>query len=279
MNKDKQLINEYLFVEKNIKNKLGEMIDSDLVMQAKIQEGIELLSQWNVLEGLDLRQLVREVYIQGICCIQETMIVHVACLVAKSLNFSDKPEAIKVAAEVLGILKGVGIYDIRKRSKYSPMMVISCVEVTGLEEDLDLAQYPMPMMCKPQTVKNNWMSGYLTFNESNILGRGNDHHEEICLDVLNKLNKQALRLDWTVLRGKVEVPKEIPTDSNSKANWAKFVKDSQTVYEILGNEEFYLCWQVDVRGRLYCKGYHVNCQAGEYKKASINVKPERLEGL
>ena len=138
------------------------------------------------------------------------------------------------------------------------------------------------MVCEPNELTNNYSSGYLTHNDSLILGKGNHHEGDICLDVLNKQNQTALRLDTDFL-SKVEEEPTFTLDTGEKIDmWHQFKVQSYQFYTLIAKQRnhFYLTHKVDKRGRIYAQGYHISSQGSSFKKASIELaKQELVEGI
>jgi hypothetical protein len=94
---------------------------------------------------------------------------------------------------------------------------------------------------------------------------------DICLDVINRQNSIKLRLNTEFLANCPEKPTH-NLDTLEKQNlWRQFIRESQIVYDLLGNQPFWLTNKVDKRGRLYAQCYHVTTQGTAYKKAMIEL--------
>ena len=135
--------------------------------------------------------------------------------------------------------------------------------------------YQPPMKCKPLNISNNNMSGYLTYNESILLGNAAcKHNKKLSLDVINIQNGIQFTLDKFVLM-KEEKPKNKLTGDNLK-NWEQFTKECDSLYTEYKDKEFYLTHKFDSRGRLYSQGYHINYQSTEYRKALFNLAKKEI---
>lgn len=148
-----------------------------------------------------------------------------------------------------------------------------------LLDSIEFAQYPMPMLCKP-----NEVTGYNNIDDSHIISRsslilGKQQHNEmpLALDVVNILNAIPLSLDVETLQ--TEETSNKPLDTKDKVTqFEKMKKDSVKIYDYIldfGNE-FFLTWKYDHRGRLYSQGYHVNLQSTDYKKTMISLANKEL---
>jgi hypothetical protein len=134
------------------------------------------------------------------------------------------------------------------------------------------------MVCVPLDLSNNYDSGYLSVKESLILGKGNHHDGNICIDVLNTINKVALKLDTAFLLQVEEEPTFELDTAEKRDMWLNFKSQSAIMYALmhsLGNE-FYLTHKVDKRGRIYSQGYHLNTQGTAFKKAMIELANEEV---
>lgn len=158
-----------------------------------------------------------------------------------------------------------------------------------LQRELDCFQYPLPMVCEPNTLKTNRDTGYITVRGSAIL-RDNYHEEDICLDHLNRMNRVALRINshtagmianrWRNL----DKPKEDEDHKDFMKRKKAFEKFDSTVRFVMkflyeAGNRFFLTHKYDKRGRSYCQGYHVNYQGAPWNKAVIELaNPELVIG-
>ena len=145
------------------------------------------------------------------------------------------------------------------------------------DEQLMVAKlmYQPPMKVKPLHISNNYMSGYLTFNDSVILGnRYCNHNKYIALDVINILNGIEFELDNEVIKG-VEKSKNVLTGQDL-INWEQFILEQRALFDEYKNSTFWFTWKYDSRGRSYSQGYHINMQSTEYRKASLNLANKEI---
>ena len=285
----------------------------------KINEGVELVKAYlsedysyasknerlAQLEGIDLYNLVLEVFVATAYCVNPSLLTSVAAQLSSRLGMSDKPSALTTAAELLAVLCETDMFNITKAAVGDSLMVQSCVELS--EDTINFSnnsQFLPPMVCKPLELTDNYSSGYLMHKDSLILKSGNHHEGDICLDVLNKVNSVKLSLDTDFLSSVEEDGSEITVENmhknahkkgkciteaqaleavvQAKDNWTDFKQQSYAFYTLMvdhGNQ-FYLTHRVDKRGRLYCSGYHISTQGSSFKKASINLaKTEVVTGV
>jgi len=163
------------------------------------------------------------------------------------------------------------------------LMVVSCIPLSEeLIKYIENSQYLPPMVCEPLPLTHNYSSGYLTHNDSLILGTGNHHGGDLCLDVLNTMNSVALKLDLDFLSTVEEEP-TFDLDTQDKADqWAQFKEQSYMFYDLMhqNGNRLYLTHKVDKRGRIYACGYHISTQGTAFKKASLELANEELvEGV
>lgn len=306
---------EERYNRKHIDKKIRQEIRDSDVMQAKQEHGVGLLTEWlaqsyyaskqarlDQLKQLELAPLVETVFVGVSYCQKPELFTSVSSQLACRLGFADHKAAITTAAEILAVLCTTDAFDIGKEHKMASLMVISRVplsdELLGFIEN---SQYLPPMVCEPLELTDNYSSGYLTHKDSLILGAGNHHDGDICLDVLNTINRVALKLDLEFLCQCEEDPNSEFTVDNAieragkkgqtiskaqameivqaqKDHWFRFKGQSYEFYKLMhkmGNE-FYLTHKVDKRGRIYAQGYHISTQATAFKKASVELSKEEI---
>ena len=264
--------------------------------QVKVEQGVKLLNEWlayphheskkqriSQLLLLDLHNLVTDLFV-GIAYIQEPQLfTAVTAQLAGRLGFSEKREAIQTVAEVVSVLCLTDAYDITKEDKMASLMIVSRMHIPDeTKVFIENSAYLLPMVCEPLELESNYDSGYLTHKDSLILGAGNHHNGNICLDVLNKMNRVRLKLDVDFLRTVEEEPTFEMDTAEKRDMWLKFKHDSTRMYALLATlcDEFYLTHKVDKRGRIYAQGYHINTQGTSFKKAMIELANEEVvEGV
>lgn len=138
------------------------------------------------------------------------------------------------------------------------------------------------MLCEPRPLTHNFQSGYLTHDDSLILGKGNNHAGDICRAVLDRCDQVALTLDTEFL-ARVEEEPSYDLDTAEKVDqWCTFKGQSKGFYQLMidhGNH-FHLTHKVDKRGRIYAQGYHITLQGTSYKKAMLELAdPEHVTGV
>ncbi len=169
-------------------------------------------------------------------------------------------------------------------------MLITRFEVLPeVQAELDRFQYPLPMVVRPQHVKDNRSSGYLIGNSSVIL-KNNHHDDDVCLDHLNRANGIKLSINLECVRmlhnkwKNLDKRKPDETQEDFLRRKKAFLKYDRTAHDVMdlliqhGNE-FYLTHRYDKRGRTYASGYHVNYQGNPWNKSCIEfAEKEMVEG-
>ena len=292
-----QEMNEERFNRKHIDVKIRTAIEGNPEMVAKIEHGIALVQEYMTttysyasknrriaqLANMDVSAMVMDIFV-GIAYSQRPeLFTSVSAQMAARLKFSDRTDAITTVAELMAVLCLTDAFDILKPNKQASLMVISRIPLSdNLKSFIEISQYLPPMVCEPLELTHNYSSGYLTHNDSLILGSGNHHDGDICLDTLNLMNKVALKLDTQFLC-KVEEDPTFELDTQDKEDaWRRFKTQSYIFYSLMEQQDnrFYFTHKVDKRGRAYSQGYHLNPQGSSFKKAMLELADEELiEGV
>ncbi len=289
-----QECNERRFSRKHIDGYIRDSITSNTVMIKKINQGITLINAYIQkginkgyydsknkrvcqLQGMSIETLVTDIFV-GIAYFQrEELFTSVTAQMASRLRFSDKLEAITTTAELVAILCQTDAFDINKPSKMASLCVKSMIPLEDkLIRYIEESRCLPPMVCEPLELKTNYQSGYLTHNDSLILGSGNHHDGDLCLDVLNIMNRVQLSLDTQFL-SKVEEEPTYDLDTQDKLdNWKMFKRHSYQMYSLIASQGnvMYMTHKVDKRGRIYDTGYHINPQGSSFKKAMVELANE-----
>ena len=312
---DLQIDIEQKFAHKHVDAKIREEIDQNHDMAVKIREGAERLKNW--LEGdyyssknarliqlkkLDLERLVREIFVGIAQVLVPTLYTSVVAQLAGRMGFDDKRDSIATMGEIIAVLCLTDAFDISKESPQASLTIVSRIPLSEKLVGFILnTRFLPPMLCEPKELRNNRESGYLTFNDSLILGSGNHHEGNICLDVLNRMNQVKLKLDTDFLCKIEEDPNseftiekikeaawergEVISDHEAmerveqqKENWKNFKQQSYEFYALIAKcgNTFHLTHKVDKRGRIYSQGYHMNTQGTSFKKAMIEFAEQEI---
>ena len=292
---DVQLANEYRFNKKHIDGYIRKELSTG-ENAAKITQGVQLLSKWRAgdyytsknarlaqIQDLELSELVTEFFVSIAYVQREELFTSVSAQLASKLGFSDKPEALTTIAEMLAVLCETDAFDIIKPNPQASLSLCSRLDLSEqLREYIENATFLPPMVCPPNYVDNNRKSGYLTHNDSLVLGRGNHHEGDLCLDIINLQNQIPLQLDKQFLCSFNAAPKHALDTAEQIEQWHLFQKQSYKFFTLLvqqGNR-MYLTHKVDKRGRLYSVGYHITTQGSAFQKAMLELADEEIvEGV
>jgi len=316
---------EKRYSRKHIDGYIREAIRENPVNQAKVEKGVALVQEWLkgqyrpekmerlaqlnafVPDDAAVAKMVTDLFV-GIAYVQKPQLMaSLNVQLSGRLGFDDRSDAIQTVAEMLSVLCLTDAFDITKENRMASLMVVSRIELgTELLEYIEHSQYLPPMVCEPLELESNYDSGYLSHKESLILGNGNHHDGNICLDVLNIANSVKLKLDVDFLLA-LEEDKSFELKSEDEFNewveikkkhkqfpsydhyvayvegmWEMFKGTSAKMYMtmIANGNEFHLTHKVDKRGRIYACGFHITTQGNSYKKASIDLANEEIvEGV
>jgi hypothetical protein len=318
-----QIVRQEAIEAKYSRKKIDVMVRAFITTNPKIQgqmeHGIALLTEWmsksyypskqariDQLKSVNLAELVLELFVGIAYIMRAELFVSVASKMAGRLGFDDRKEAVLTTAEMLAVLCMTDAFDIGKPDKMASLLLVSRMELDDeIVQCMEQSMYMPPMVCEPLELRGNYDSGYLSFKESVILGKGNHHNGDVCLDVLNTVNRVALKLDTDFLRSVDEEPSKeftveraiasaakkgkVLTEAQAKLvvqdqieHWERFKPVSARVYMLIheNSDEFYLTNKWDKRGRMYAQGYHITTQGTPYKKACIELaKQEVVTGV
>ena len=279
---------EKKYNRKHIDGYIRKAIRECPVLQEKVAQGVQLLEEYRSktydydsknrrieqLRNLELGPIVVAVFVGVAYCLKPQLFTSVTSQMAGRLGFSDKREAIQTTAEIVAVLCQTDVFDIIKKSRMASLEVKSRIILNKeLIEFIENSAFLPPMVCKPKELENNYSSGYLTHADSLLLGKGNHHDGDLCLDVLNLMNSTPLRLDTEFLSQVEEEPTFSLDTQDQVEMWKAFKKQSYRFYSLVANygNRFYLTHKVDKRGRIYSSGYHISTQGTGFKKASIEL--------
>lgn len=196
--------------------------------------------------------------------------------IEKFINCYDNPtDTVKTVADILVIAANIDMLDMTRHKGSHISIEHKWNMHPELLDHMNRMIYLPPMVSEPKNIDNNKTSGYLTFDDSVILGNKNHHDNPISLDVLNIQNKVKVSIDIESLKA-IEVPSKEPKTILEEQVFMEMRDTSREIAEMLidmGNI-FYWTNKYDKRGRLYTMGYHINIQSTEYKKSLINLAKE-----
>jgi hypothetical protein len=170
---------------------------------------------------------------------------------------------------------------------FSQLVVEPSLQIPlDVQHELDLFQFPLPMIVEPREVKSNKDTGYVTSSGSIILKK-NHHNDDVCLDHINRMNriKFTINVDTAHMiantwRNLDKVKEGETTDDFEKRKRA-FDKYDKTAHAVIGilegfGNEFYLTHRYDKRGRVYCQGYHVTYQGNAWNKSVLELADKEI---
>ena len=283
---------ESIFSKRHISARVLSDIKSDSDLQQKIQDSVDLIEDWLSVSYFpskdarlaevakrDITKLVEQIAVVTLQITKPMLFTAVVGEITGALRMTDKIDGTKTAAELLAVMADTDLFDIYKEAKYESMYLVSNYELDDETlEFIDRTKYLPPMVVEPNIVTHNYDAAYLTEKSSHILGKGNHHEGDICLDSINKFNQVPLSLNKRLLVSLSERPKRQFIDPEKKEQWTQFVKESYATYRDLiqvGNRMF-LTHKVDKRGRTYAQGYHVSTQGNEFRKAIIEFADKEV---
>ena len=216
----RQISIEEQYSRKHIDGMIKAELHANPLMMEKVDAGIHLIQEYmskdyyttknrriGQLKGLDLHTLVMDIFTGVAYCTQPELFTSVTAMMAGRLKFSDKTDAITTIAEIMAVLCMTDAFDIQKADRMASLAIVSRLPLSAdLIKYIDQSQYLPPMVCAPLEVHNNYSSGYLTHNDSLVLGKGNHHDGDLCLDTINLLNQIPLALDTSLLSKLEEDP-------------------------------------------------------------------------
>ena len=288
----RQISIEEQYNRKSIDRKIRSEIEASSFMMDKVAAGVHLLTEYMgkdyydsknariaQLQGMDLETLVLDIYVGVAYCLKPELFTSVTAQMAGRLKFSDRADGIRTIAEIMAVLCLTDAFDIQKEDRMASLVVVSRLTLSAdLLRYIEQSQYLPPMVCKPMGLENNYSSGYLTHNDSLILGSGNHHDGDLCLDVLNRINQVPLRLATDFLSTVEEDPTFDLDTPEKREQWDVFKRRSYEFYLLIAQygNRFHLTHKVDKRGRIYAQGYHINTQGTAFKKACVELAEEEI---
>ena len=191
--------------------------------------------------------------------------------IAPYLGFDDVFAGIQTASEILAAMSVCGLYSLGMIN--NRMHVVSGIILEdSTYEAIGKVEF-LPPSLVPVGIEDNLLVSP-SYKQSVLLGKTEHHNGEMCMDVIEIQNNINLCLDEYMLEYEEESTKETQIDTPDKLKAFEVMKvRSREVYELMvqNQNSFYLPHSNDGRGRLYSRGYHVAHQAGQYKRACINI--------
>jgi len=309
------MINELMMVERqkgieakysrtNINKVVQKDLDETPCLIEKMFKAVELLHQWVAadhtygtaktpeaqqsknrrLAQLDTEgfpSLVNSIMLVVLQLDQPEKMTSLVGRLANSMGYSNKQDGIKTIAEIIAVICEADVFDII-RGDLNQLYIKNLYRLDDrVLKFIAETKYLPPMVCRPEIVRNNYESGYLTKKDALILKAYNYHDENICLDHINRMNQIPLTLNIPLLKLYAEMPKKALDTEEKRIAYERMVNASYRVYADLAanSNRFFLTHKVDKRGRTYAQGYHVNTQGSAYKKTICDFyEKEVVEG-
>lgn len=182
--------------------------------------------------------------------------------------------------DIVDIDRSKWIVDYKTKKEIPQVMFVVRYEISSdVQRELDLYQYPLPMVEEPVILERNTDTGYVTLKGSVILKK-NHHDDDACLDHINRVNSIALRVNedtvafvanrWKNL-DKLKPGETYDDFQKRKKAFQKYDRTSRDVIAAMmaqGNR-FWITHKYDKRGRVYCQGYAINYQGNDWNKAVV----------
>ena len=185
------------------------------------------------------------------------------------------------------ILEQCSDYFILDNSRTGSWEVITKIVLSKeIEHELSLYMFPLPMVIEPSEVTHNYHSGYYSDFSKHLPVVTGSSNVYVPLDIINTQNCIPLSVNLEVFNhGKVYL-KNIHGERDSykrKKKVNQFNRFMDTTKQLLTElnkltNELYLTHFYDKRGRLYCRGTHLNYQGFDWQKGLVEfANKEHLE--
>lgn len=215
-------------------------------------------------------------------------------LAGKIAGMEDRKQAVTMAGEILTLMCDFDCFDMDQRNhtivdeesgeEYmtKSWFVQSPWELsTATSNHIKRGMYLPPMIIKPEILTTNTDSGYLTItNSSLILGKGNHHNGDICLDSLNRFNAIPLSINVEYIKSVELLMQDATVDMSEEAvaQYNKYMCDSMHVFAYLvkNDNKWYLEHKSDKRGRTYAQGYHCSTQSNAFRKGAVDLATKEI---
>lgn len=300
---------EEVFSKKSTRDYIFELLMAEPATLHMIGDGIDLITKWakepatyktkqqrkDSVLCMDIQDIVEKIFIDVLLIKGTITLATMASQLGQTLGFADTREGITLAAELLAVMLPIGLYQIAPLYAKGQYHVIPNL-VLNTEQRLvaERGMYIPPSIDKPKKLKFNRDSGYESLKgQSLILGGAYKHHEgDICLGVLNRQNLIPLSINEEFLERLPEQRKKSVEDirdsliekgkqgkelndalRQEEYNWYIHCELSTVVYNLMldAGNKFYVCSKVDMRGRIYSQGHHVNPMGASYKKSMLEL--------
>jgi len=197
----------------------------------------------------------------------------------KSHGISGTREAAVFGMMTIHALRGKGLYELHK---YHDDDLIDMFETDDVKHPTwkvrraftilnpkitmkaNMVEFLPPLLCEPAQWTDSQAGGYHSIRNKRVLGNVINKVSVLPSDVANKLQS----IKWVIDEDIAQMQE--PISEGVKGLSRKVMKEtSAKLYTWLKDKPFYFAWTPDYRGRMYSKGYHLNVQGTEFKKAMI----------
>lgn len=201
-------------------------------------------------------------------------------------NVGDSPNASQACADMLLKAAQTDLVDLGENLRGDLEFIIALDIEPETKAEMELYQYPLPMVIPPKPVNQNTDTGMFTIKGSIIL-KNNHHEDDVCLDHINRVNQTAYRINADTVRlvrnswAGLDHQKADETEAEYKTRVKAFQKYDRVSRDVIDNlvmneDPFYLTNKYDKRGRTYAQGYHTNPQGNGWNKAVIEFAEAEL---
>lgn len=221
------------------------------------------LQKWKIDQG-DIHELVVAIFTVALLN-DRTTLQSVIGQVAGKITVEDTLDRAKIAAECIALCAHADLIEIDAGNTYI------VYTKWNIDTGLDRSDKHVILTHKPQPKVTNQILG----------NRYKQHDEETCLDHINRMNSIKYSLNLPLIR-MMEEQATFTIDTTQKAEqWDLFINESYKKYLQLarGDNEFYLEWKYDTRGRCYSEGYYINPQGSSFKKAITQLANKEVVQL
>lgn len=171
---------------------------------------------------------------------------------------------------------GICFIDLKKEQ-----LVVKYDVPSDVQAELDVFQFPNPLVCEPKKIEKNNQNGYYYADTGSLVLNSKTPNYDINLEHLNRVNAIPLNINSSiaVLADALNIYKPDPMKEEkeiSKKNWKKFTDNSKNTSLWFSDKDFYLTHKYDKRGRIYDVGYLINPQGNDYHKACIELAKKEI---
>lgn len=236
-------------------------------------------TRMSYLSDLDIDDLITKIYISTTLSQETIPLITAATITSGVLKMEEKEDSILTICELLAVLRPVGMYKLHQLARGTAMQLTSCITLDNITYDeIEMFMYLPPMVEPPRKLHNNRDSAYYTLYTDSVILRHqfNHHSNDVCLDVLNKQNKNKYRIDpWFCNNFKQEFEADVldPKDREIAVTaFDKMLNQTAMLLPDLIDRTIYITNKWDKRGRMYAQGYHITTQGSEYKKCMVDLE-------